>query len=251
MKNEEKQINISDKVLNRIQSDNVKIRSRWFFIAEKLGLESGLLMAILIGIIILCFILYIMEQNGVFEFMEFGPSGWSVILENIPYDLVILAITFFIVASFIIKQFDFSYRKPFYLFSCGIIILIVISGTFLMWTGVSRTLFDKIAGVKFINNLYTKKITNVPQGERAVIGQVVEVGRNTILVKTPQGKLLQVKFTPDIKHSLDLRHGQGQVIKILGHKSDGTYGADLIRIMKTSKGRYFKKVSLPPAADSE
>ena len=246
--NDDKKINISDKVIKQIKDDDVKMRSKWIFVAEKLGMESGVLLSILIGIIMLSFVLYVVEKNGAFEFTEFGFGGWLVVFDNIPYDLVIIAIVFFIIANYIIRQFDFSYRKHFYLISCGVIFFIMIAGLGLMWSGVSHSMFDKISGAKILSKVYENKITNVPSGEKAVVGKVVKISPNSLLLQTPQGKIIEVKFTQKIEHPMDLKYGQGQMVKIFGSKNGEVFRAQIIRVVKPGQSKYFREMPPPPPA---
>lgn len=250
MNNPKDKINISDQILKKIKTDDVKMRSKWFFVAERLGLESGLLLSLLIGVAILCLMIYIMEENGAFEFTEFGPSGWPVIWDNIPLDLVIAAVVFFIIANYIIKQFDFSYKKPFYIFSCSALVVIASFGLFLTYTGVSHAIFDKIAQTGFAKNLMQQRITKAPMGEKALVGKIVKVSSDRIYVSMPGGKVAEVKFAPKIQRPLDIKYGLGQMVKIIGQKNGQTFGAKVIRIVVPNQSRYFRSMPIPTATNS-
>jgi|GEM_PF-1447458 len=234
MENKNKQINISDKVLDKIEQEDVKMRSKWFFIAEKLGLESGLLLSILVIIILLCFTLYIMDQKGAFEFTEFGPRGWPLIFANIPFELIILAVVFFIVSSFLIKQFDFSYRKPFYLISCGVLLLIGTIGAVLTWTGASHSMFKKVVDSKMVKNYYENKTNIPPENDKAIIGRVVGYDNKSIYLVTTNNRIIKINFNKEPQVA------QGQVIKIIGKKNGEMFQAEIIRVIKPNNKRYFR-----------
>jgi hypothetical protein len=244
MKEIKPKINFNSKIQEQLEHDHVKMRSKWVFFAEKLGLESGLMLSILVGVLLLSFILYVMEKNGAFEFTEFGYKGLAVIFDNIPYDLVIITVLFFILANFILKQFDFSYKKPFYIFSCGVLIIISALGVTMMCTGVDHSVFDSLANLGIIKNLYADKIINAPQGDKGVIGRVVGVGTDSLLVQTPQGKLIQVEIVHQ-EPSVQYEVGQGQIIKMVGQQTGEVFQAQTIIIVKDGKTYYFRTMPTP------
>lgn len=246
MKEEKAKINISKKINERLKENKVKMRSKWFFVAEKLGLESSFVLSALLAIIFISLAFYVMQQNGVFEFAEFGPGGWRIILENIPYDLVALAVIFFLIANYIIKQFDFSYKHPFYLFSCGSLLVIGFLAFAVFWTGVGQAVFNnpppKLA------SFYQKKITYSPKGQKAVIGRVVGSGSNVIVLQTPQNKIIRIHLKKPIESPFEQSFSQGQIIKIIGQKEGDQFKAQLIRLLKKNQQRYFRTL---PAASEE
>lgn len=223
-------INLSEKVANRIKKEHLKMRSRWVFVAEKLGMEGGLVLSILVVVMLISLILYIMEKNGVFEFSDFGPSGWSVILENIPYDIFFLAILFFLVANFIIKKLDFSFQRPMYIFSSIILVIIAFVSIALFWTGVGHELLEKTTNNSVVGKLYNNKITSSPQGQRAMLGKVVGLERDAILIQIPSGQILRVRLNSPIERPFDVRFSLGQAIKIIGRVQNDIFQAEVIKL---------------------
>lgn len=244
MKNNE-QINLSKKIKNEIANGKIKMRSKWVFAIEKLGLEGGLIFSIILGVIMICLMLYIMEENGVFEFAEFGFTSLPIIFDNIPRDLVIIAIILFLIANLIIKQFDFSYRKPFYIFSCGALTIVVLAVAFLTYSGASRTIISKITNTKIVKNIITNRIIKEPLGDKAVIGKIVKVGSDKIYVFTPDGNVSEIKMAQKIERPLDIKYVAGQLVKIIVEQN----GQSLIRIvLPTSQSHYFQTVPTPTAS---
>ena len=232
----DEKIDLSKKISERIKDGKVKMRPRWFFVAEKLGLESVLLISVILGIIILAVILYIMDQNGVFEFAEFGWKGWLVILNNIPFNLIITAIIFFLVSLVIISQFDVSYQKPFYLFSCSVLLIMAMLGFGLFWSGVGEAMFNSSVSAKMAT-VYQNKIVNSPKSDRAVIGKIIKIGDQTFFIVTPQNKVIQVRY--GLNHT-PLVFNEGQTIKIIGRRDGENFKAESIKIIRKNINRFFK-----------
>lgn len=233
-------IDLSSRINDQIKNDHVKIRSKWFFIVEKLGLEGSIILLVLLSILFSSFVIYVMQRNGVFEFLEFGIKGWLVVLQNIPYELVLIALTFIIISFIVIKQFDFSYRKPFYYISGFVLFIIAAAGVSLFWTGVSDALFDKVTNTSTVKNLYGNKLTNSPKESSAVLGKVIRTGGSVVLVKTPQGKTVQIRFTPAIETPMDKRFQIGDTIKVLGKKAGNEFTAEIIRTLN-NQTKYFNE----------
>ena len=229
----EEKIDLSKKINQRLENEHVKMRSRWFFIVEKLGLEGALLLSILLSTICFVVVLYVMQQNGVFEFIEFGFSGLIVVIKNIPFDILAVAFLFIFIANIIVKQFDLSYRKPFYIFSCAILSLITVFSFLSYWTGLTHAIFnDKSDNV--VANIYQKKITHMPSTNYAIIGKIVESKDNVYLLRTPQNQLVMVRISEPNTLS------NGQIVKLMGTKTGNHFTAEKVSVIKNNPSRYFK-----------
>lgn len=237
--NKESKINLTNEISDQIKNKNIKMRSKWFFIAEKFGLEGGLAISIILGVLLMILILYIMEQNGIFEFAEFGWSGWKIILANVPYDLLIIGAVFFIISNLIIQQFDFSYRKPFYLFSSIILVVVSLAGLFLFWSGIGHAFFDRYNHPN-LASMYNDKINNSPKDSQALIGKVVKTSRKSINIQTPQNKIIQVNIQSPIESPVEKVFAEGQIVKIVGQKSGSEFNAKVIRLLIDTNNRYNK-----------
>ncbi len=110
--NNNKKIDITAEVLAKIESGQVKMRSKWRFLAEKIGLESGLLLAIVVFLLVLSLFLAYWQNQATQELLEFGTPGWERVLRSAPYELIALGLVLLLLINFLIKKFNWGYKRP-------------------------------------------------------------------------------------------------------------------------------------------
>lgn len=239
--------NLSNQIMQKIQKEQVKIRSKWFFIAQKLGLESSLALLIICGVIILNAILYIMQKNNAFEFISFGIPGWQVVLNNIPFDLIIILILLIIVANITYKKFDISYHKPFYYFTIILIAVIGFIGTLLAYSGINEEIVEEniqtqeqtLLNTRTKNSMqysikktipkriYNKRVVFHPIGNRAVIGTIVECSDNNVVILTTNAEIVTLKLD-DLKYDCQIN----QIVKSIGLRNNNIFKPQVIQTLK-------------------
>ena len=99
--------------MKEIESGKLDMRSRWIYVAKKIGLESGLALAMLVLAFLFNLFFYFVQANNLLPLLHEGGSTWQEILHSLPYDLIIIIIVLVFLLNYIIKKFDFSYKKPF------------------------------------------------------------------------------------------------------------------------------------------
>lgn len=253
-----KNTDLSQQVMDKIKLQHIKMRSKFSIIAEKLGLESAFILIILIAVFLISLSLYIMKQNGVFEFLSFGRDGWLVMLENIPYDMILILVVLIIAGCAILKQFDVSYRKPFIYFILGLILAIAGLGIITMNFGFNELLFPstKIAGEiekmssknqaeQIMKPVYPKvmkvflnKIQHRPISQQAIIGKIYKKDNEFVYLITPQGRKLIIK-TADLSELFVQNAKQGDVIKAIGKIQDNNFAVIKIQKICSLCEKYF------------
>lgn len=88
----EEKADVKNRVMEGIKSKKIKMRSRLVFLAEKLGLEGALVLAIVAGILIVSLLFYFIKNLRLDEFLSMGMSGTGVFFATLPYDYVLLFI---------------------------------------------------------------------------------------------------------------------------------------------------------------
>jgi len=112
--------------MSQIKSGRLDMRARWIYVAQKIGLRSGMALTSLILVFLLNIFFFYIQTNNLLPFLHEGANTWQEILHSLPYDLVIIILTLILILNFIVKKFDFSYKKPFkimFSFVIGIVIL--------------------------------------------------------------------------------------------------------------------------------
>ncbi len=220
MKNNKK-IDITSEVLAKIESGQVKMRSKWRFLAEKIGLESGLLLAVVVFLLVLSLFLAYWQNQATQELLGFGMVGWRQVLRSAPYELVAFGLVLLLFINFLIKKFRWGYKRS-WLVWIGVVVVggTLIAGLvnhFNFLTAVNKS-FSPGQNRGMWGNYYYKRINywqdKVRQGE--VIGSskyewVIKVGENVYKIPKQNLNIRPHHWSPQV----------GDKVKIL-FLNDGT-----------------------------
>lgn len=105
--------NIKTEIMSQIKSGQLGMKARWFYIAKRVGLKSGLALSIVILIFLLNIFLFYLQSNHLFSIFGARANNWQIIIKSLPYDLILIILLLALVLNYLLKRFDFSYRRPF------------------------------------------------------------------------------------------------------------------------------------------
>ncbi len=152
---------IKQELMSQIRKDELKMKSKWLFIAKKLGLKSGLALTILLLMFLINGFFYYIKTNNVLMPLHYGPAFWQKLLHSLPYDLILIIIVLGVVLNFIIKKFDFSYKKPFVFIFTAFIILTIIGAFAVFATDFNNLLKENLAKcpfkIPYISDFYLRR----------------------------------------------------------------------------------------------
>ena len=111
--NQERKVHLEAKVMKKIKDGKINLRSRYIFLAKKLGLGGGLTLSLILAALFLNLAFFSMKTSGSLEFLSFGRIGILAFLESFPYLWILIGLAFFTIASAILSRYDLSYKKPF------------------------------------------------------------------------------------------------------------------------------------------
>lgn len=139
-----KKDDIAKKVTQQIKKGDLKIRSKFTVVAEKLGIGSALLFAILLAIVAIDLLLYWLDVTNNLASLSFGNNGILAFLESFPYIPFVASIILVVLAEILLKKFDISYRAPL-LVGIGLLIAIPLLGGFAMkYSGVNEAIERRV-----------------------------------------------------------------------------------------------------------
>jgi hypothetical protein len=127
-------VNLEKAIMAKVKSNEISMRSRWYFI-----LGSFLTIIGLVGFSILAIFL---TNLTIFLFRQHGPMGqWrlQLLLNNFSWWIPVLAVLGIIGGIWLLKKYDFSYRKNFWLIIFGFIISIILAAFILDYSGLNDT----------------------------------------------------------------------------------------------------------------
>lgn len=110
MEKEKNKIDLEAKIFHSIEAKRIKMRPRWEFRAEKIGLESVLIMTFLVITTLFCLLFLYSKSSEIHRLLAFGPDGWWYLLKSFPFELFIVIATLLYLFNLIAKKLELSYK---------------------------------------------------------------------------------------------------------------------------------------------
>ncbi len=119
---------IKDQILQKISSQELSMRPKSSFI-WKVAIVTFLAVIVFIISVFICnFILFHIIESGRGTLLEFGPRGYLVFLKFFPWTLVFIDIALIISLQYLLKTFEFGYKRPGIYMAAGLIVVVLASG---------------------------------------------------------------------------------------------------------------------------
>lgn len=128
------QINIEEKIMSAIKEEQVKMKPRWYFVLGSVLMTGGLTgLAILSTFLVSVISFSVRTHGGVGRVMHYERF-----FVTFPFGAVILAIVGIGVGVWLLKKYDFSYKRNFLLLITSAISAIFFAGLLINYTGIDR-----------------------------------------------------------------------------------------------------------------
>jgi hypothetical protein len=200
---------MKDRVMEKIKREKIRMRPASVFLAEKLGLQSALVVSILAGTLLLNIFLYFLKKTGVLKFMAFGWPGFKIILLTLPYDYIILFIITIALANFIIRKFDLPRNIR---MDSDMSVLALLAVTLLLGS------FFAVSGVESAIGGWSK---NKIPANIAVSGRVIDSSDDQVTIKEIDGTIKTLNFD-NLKDPNNLpavkKYEKNKVLRAVGKK---------------------------------
>lgn len=129
-------LNLEKNIMAKVKSGKITMKPRWYFVLGSLLMSLGLA-GVSIGIIFL-------TKLGFFLLRQHGPMGeWrlQLMLSSFPWWLPVLALIGLLIGIYLLKQYDFSYKKNFSLVVIGFFASLVLAAFIIDFFGLGDTWF--------------------------------------------------------------------------------------------------------------
>ena len=213
--------NLKSKVLDLIEREKIKPKTRLYFSVKDKALWSLLLISMIFGSIA-CSVMIFSFTNSEFGFYDMTNDSFIDFLFRVtPYLWVILFVVFGLIGYENFKHTNKGYRYSFgFIVVVGLVINIVL-GIILHSFGVSKIIdHDFSSDSMFIRSSDSLRQDSWNQPDRGILsGQVISYGSTTFVLKDFNGNLWTVSsaYIPDV--SLDLISTSSEV-RVIGVKQD-------------------------------
>lgn len=225
----EVQNKIEDEVMGKINSGKVHLRSKYIFLAEKLGLGSAFILTVLLAVLFFNLAFFYLRASDNLAYLSFGSQGFLVFLESFPYLLVVALILLVFTAGWMIKKSELSYKKPFGYLALGLIGFVVVGGFVMAYTNVAEKIeqqtFESQTG-GFIFKPFLMRALESRHG--GVVGRIVEVGDGYLSIQTPRA-LEKIILTSDTQFPSQALV-EGIFVMAIGSRDDGNFTATKLQL---------------------
>lgn len=117
-----KELTIKEKVMDQIKDNKVAMRPKWYFIFGSILIFLGLLSSVISSVFLLSLTKFILRSHG-----PMGEYRLEQLLESFPLWAPILALVLLIIGIYLLKKYDFSYRKNFLFIVISLITTLIIA----------------------------------------------------------------------------------------------------------------------------
>jgi len=123
MSKKKNKLKLEEKVMSQVKTGKIAMKPKWYFAAGSLLLFSGLV-SLIVGAIFLI-------NLTIFTLRRRGPiTCWKLqtMIENFPWWAPVLAVIGIILGIWLLKKYDFSYKKNFRLIVISFILAVLFAG---------------------------------------------------------------------------------------------------------------------------
>lgn len=179
---------MEQKIMEKINAGQVKLRSRYVFLAEKFGVGGALVLMVFFAVFFFSLLLFYLRATDNLWYLGLGSRGFLTFLESFPYGLVAISVIFIFFAGFILKKSNFFYKRPFVLTSLVFLLAIIGVGSFFAFAGVAeeieRRAYEHPYGGKFFRPLMPRR--EIGERNGGLAGRIVIVETDFLMTQTPR-----------------------------------------------------------------
>jgi len=126
-------LNITDNVMSRIQSGRIHMKPRWYFLLGSAGLIVGFVGLAVMSVFLVSLITFSLRSHG-----PMAAVRYQQLLSVFPWWAPITALIGLAAGIFLLKKFDFSYKKNFLLVVTVFIGSIILAGFVINYLGIDN-----------------------------------------------------------------------------------------------------------------
>jgi len=231
--NRDKGIDLEAKVMKRIKDEKISFRSKYIFLAKKLGLGGGFILSLVLAILFFNLTFFTMKVSGNLEFLSFGRMGILAFLQSFPYHWILIGLLFFLVSSTILSRYDISYKNPFKAILAVLFGIVFVVGILLAVSGINEVIEEKVVPDRtpILCFLYRRMGVACNTG---LVGDVIEIRSDGLVVETGDKRKVFVELTEDTLLPEGSDPKIGECICVVGKWDKENFRASALH---TSKGR--------------
>ena len=159
-----KTTDIEAAVMAKVSNNQIVMKPRWLFVLGSAVLVSGLVGAGLLSTFLINLAIFLLKQHG--------PNGvWRLqtIIESFPLWVPVLAAGGIIIGAWMLKKYDFAYKKNYLLITLALIVSIFLTAFLLDYSGLNN-IWMKRGPMRQFNQQVQNDNNFIPRGNGQVKG---------------------------------------------------------------------------------
>lgn len=226
-----RQIDVSQKVLEKIRTGRVKMKSKLLFVLEKLGIKSVFGLLLIIAILIISLMIFLIQQQSSSQFLGLSSKAIFPFLSDLPWSWLFIAIIFILLATVIFRKFTLAYRQTLKRSAFGLLATAIIIGSLLSLTGFHQAMAAKAAelDISLLKSVYRRALSCDFNQEYLLIGKVISIDKEnrTAEVITVGHQPMTIQLFSDTK--IVARPEIGDIFGAVGYKEGSLFYAQGVR----------------------
>ncbi len=220
---------VLDNVLKKIETGEVKMKPRWYFVLRGILFLMLIIIGLLMTLYLVSFVLFVLHYTGVWFMPVFGIKGIKVYLLSIPWMLVVVGLFFIVLLEFMVKQYAFAYKRPLIYSLLGILVLILFGSFFVFRAGFHQDFFRRAYENKllFASHMYRqfglRKFRDIHRG---IIKEIRDEG---FIIENYLGENLLVIVSSETRLPSGIIFDIGDNVVVLGERDDSVVKAFGVR----------------------
>ncbi|NMC51592.1 hypothetical protein GYA54_02595 [Candidatus Kuenenbacteria bacterium] len=127
-----KEIDLKEKIMERIKSGEIKMKPRWYFVFGSLASAAGLVSILVVTIFLVNFAIFSLRTNGYMRGYKYDQ-----IIASFPWWALVLAVFGVLLGVVLLKKYDFSYKKNFSTIVLSLLVSLLIAGLLVNFLGIN------------------------------------------------------------------------------------------------------------------
>jgi len=150
---------LGEKVMAKIRSGQVKMKPKWLFITGSVLSLAGLIGLSVSAVFLINVVFFLLRKHG-----SMGHWRLELMLNSLPFWVPVAAIICLVGGIWLLKKYDFSYKKNFVLIILGFIFSIIIAAWLVDAIGLNERLLKGGRMRRFYQQLEKQEET-LPRGK--------------------------------------------------------------------------------------
>lgn len=236
---------IKEQVMTAIQEGGIHPHSKWyFFIRNSIYILAGIIL-VLSTLYVGSFIIFAFQASGLIFLSRTGFFGIGIILQELPWVLVLFVMLGIFLTLLLSKSSYFSYRTPTLYVFTGIVVVLV-AGSFVMsGYNLHRSIYTRGYAMPPVRMLYENFAD--PERHHGTPGEIVAIYENGISITTPRNEIVEIVISSSTEVMANMGLDIGEKVFVVGRRASASIDAEIIReITEQQRGKLFMKGHMFP-----